>query len=151
LPTAERDVHRHAGYPSRPNHAVAAIAARCKPDTKCGPFRSRQRTAMAPRLGLDRAGVCARLPGACCAAPRAIYAVGPIRGGSSVPLCSSDRSYCRPLFIESERSQTPLSMQPSLTAGSAVKRTSPIPVWKTALWHAPQDLKNKTGFQEWSV
>ncbi len=45
LPPAERDVHQHAGCRSRPNHAVAAIAAQCKPDTKCGPSRSRQRTA----------------------------------------------------------------------------------------------------------
>jgi hypothetical protein len=84
LPTAERDGHQHAGYLSRPNHAVAAIAAQCKPDTKCGPFRSRQRAAMAPRLGLDRAGVCAHLPRAYCAAPRAIFG-RPIRGGRRGP------------------------------------------------------------------
>jgi hypothetical protein len=31
LPTAERDGHQHAGYRSRPNHAVAAIAAHASP------------------------------------------------------------------------------------------------------------------------
>ena len=31
MPTAERDGHQQAGYRSRPNHAVAAIAAHASP------------------------------------------------------------------------------------------------------------------------